>query len=361
MIKKMLHILTLAAVLLTVFPLDSFSQSTPTSTTLSAAMDDRATRFIVASATGFVASTGTLDYGVFVDREFMRITAVSSTTITVQRGQANTNQTSHRSGARVWVGRYSNSVIPGSAGGPFVQSALRGSCTASGYSFLPVIQVNANATDGQAMYNCNNGQWLKQTLLDDIAPTLTRYCMPPGLQALALLTTNGDANAPFVVGNNQTPVAGTVYYGTIEIPRTMLVTGLSILNGTVAGTDDLYMGLFRADGVLLANTLLTGTAASGIGRFQDIALTATFLATGPARYWISVTSEGTTTRFRNVNLTPGASTAGLGAFIGMLGSSFVNTAPALPNLTASVAAANPTTGSLPTTLIANTAPIACVY
>ena len=363
--RKLINILMLVAVLLATSTA-AFSQVNPTSTTLSAAIaDERVTRINVASATGFVASTGTLDYGIFVDREFMRITGVSGTVITVSRGQSNTSATPHASGARVFVGRYGSSATTGSAGGPFIQGPMRGSCTASGMPFLPLIQVNANALDGQAMYNCNRGFWVKQTLLNDVdSATPTRVCTPEGLAALALLTTFGDTNAPFVVGTNTTPTAGRLHYGTIFVPQTMLLTGASLLNGTVGGTDKINLALYRADGVgPLAKTLAGGTTASGIGRFQDIAFTSTYLATGPARYWILAQINGTTTRFRTINLTPGSTTAGLGEFLGVLGSFLPSvTFDVLPsNLTTGAAGASTPATALPTTLIDASVPISCLY
>lgn len=333
-------------------------------TTLTTTLSDTiGTRIVVGSTTSMSASTASAQTFILIDHELMRVTSVvSSTVLTVVRAAGGT-PTSHTSGAVVLYGPGGGTfnTSNGNTSGVFLNASSAvptGRCTAANNSRLPVA---AYRNGDWKLYNCNNSQWVSQTMPDDAAPTVTRYCTPAGLAALATLTTNGDANAPFVVGNNTTPTAGSVYYGTIEIPRTMRVTGISILNGTVAGTDDLYYGLFRADGVRVASTLLTGTAASGADRFQDIALTAVYLATGPARYWISYTAEGTTTRFRTVKLTPGATTAGLGAFTGLLGSSFVNTAPALPDLTASVAASNPTTGSLPTSLINATAPIGCAY
>lgn len=341
----------------------STTQQTIHSTLTTNLTDTNLRTVVVGSTTGMSASTNSAQTFVLIDHELMRVTAVVSTTVLTVVRAAGGTASPHNSGAVVIYGPGGGNfnTSNGNASGVFlsnVSAPPAGRCTASNSQYLPVIVYGG----GQwSAYNCNNSQWVRQTIADDLAPTLTRYCTPPYLAAVGVLTTNGDANAPFVVGNNTTPVAGSVFYGTIEIPKTMRLTGISILNGTVAGTDDLYFGLYRADGVRVAYTLLAGTVASGIGRFQDIAFTTPYLATGPARYWISYTSEGTTTRFRTVNLTPGSSTAGLGAFTGLLGSSFVNTAPAMPDLAASVAASNPTTGALPTSLIANVAPIGCVY
>lgn len=370
--KNMTRILTLVAVVLAV-SLSAFAQSQPTVTTISSAIPDgRATIMRVASATGFTASnqSAATDYYAMIDREMVRITAVSSTTISIQRGQFSTSAQPHKSGAHVIVGLgpQAQGAAIGQSGGPFVATVFSGSCTASSYPVLPLISVNPNALGGQVMYDCNNGQWATQTLLDDpggIAGVTgaepTRSCTPPALNVLALLTSFGNSNFPLDVGTNQTPVAGTVYYGTMVIQKTAVLTGLSVLNGLVAGTDNLILALYRADGVRVATTALAGATASGAGRFQDIALTTPYLATGPARYWVAVQSNGTTTRFRTVPLTPGSSTAGLGAFIGMLGSSFTGTFATLPALTASTAASNPGTTALPTSLIANTAPVMCAY
>ncbi len=369
--KKIINILTLAVVLLAA-SLPAFSQAStqPTFTTLSAAMaDERTTRMTVTSATGFTASTGSLDYFVFIDREFMKITAVSGTTITVSRGQAQTSATTHKSGAYAFVGTAASSAGPATgqtSGGPFIQTPMYGACTFSLYPILPLIQVNASARGGQAMYNCNNGTWVQQTLINDVDTGITRFCAPNFVGALALLTSFGDALAPFNVGANTTPVAGRWQYGSIWIPQTTLLTGGSVLNGAVAGTDLVLYALLRADGVTQRNTAIAGTTASGVRAFQDIAWTSTFLATGPARYWIAWQANGTTTRLATVPLTPGATTAGLGAFIGMLGSWFEGTALTVPVNFASLPSgtakgANTIVTSLPTSLITGSAPISCVY
>lgn len=358
--RKFFQLLMVVAVLLA-GSLNAFSQTTPTSTTLSAAIaDERTTRFTVASATGFVASSGTLDYGVFIDREFMRITAVSGTTITVNRARSSTSATSHRSGARVWVGQYGSSAAGGQTGGPFVQGPLYGSCTASRQPYLPVIQVNASALDGQAMYNCNNGQWARQTLLDDVLPMAARYCTA-NISGFSLLTTFVIANG-VTLGTNTTPVSATVYYATLNIPQTMLLTGISALNGTVAATDSLKYTLYRADGTPLATTAGAGTTATGIDQFQDIAFTATYLATGPARYWVSVVTNGTTTRLRTI---PSPTSAAANAFTGILASSATSTfnivgTQNLIGIGNQAVGGNATT-ALPTTQIGDVGPIACVY
>lgn len=366
LLRKRFFILTLVAVLLALNPGFApriFAQAAqPTFTTLAAALTANASSMKVTSATGFTASTGNLDYLAFIDHELVRLTTVNSTTIGIQRGVSRTGASAHLSGAYVVVGPAPQAAgtASGQTGGPFISTPMNGTCTASAYPILPLIQVNPNSLGGQAMYNCQNGFWVAQTLLntlDSVVPG--RVCTPPGLQSLSLLTSFGSAGNPFDVGNNLTPVSGTVYYGTIYMPETRVLTGLSGLNGSVAGTDSLLYGLWRSDGAkVLANTLVAGTTASGILRFQDIAFTSSVIATGPARYWVGVQTNGTTTRLRTINLTPGATTAGLGEFVGVKGSNFTGTFGTLPTL---LAGGSPATGALPTTLINASAPIMCAY
>ena len=324
------------AVLLAV-SVNAFSQGTAiTSTTLSAAIaDERTTRLTVASATGFTASSDTLDYGVFIDHEFMRITAVSGTTITVMRAQASTNAQRHRSGARAYVGLYGSSAASGTqVGGPFIQTPMQGSCTRTQYPRMPLIQVNANALGGQAFYNCLGGQWYKQTLLDDElaqtgGATQPKYCtIPIGSVAYGSL------------GTSTTFVNGTVYVASVFVPQTMLVTGVSTLvNGTV-GTNNFLAAIYDATGALLANSAVAGAVTAGANTFNDRALTAAFVLTGPARYFIGVQGNGTTDGIRTVAVS---------TFIDLTGNSRTGTFGTLPAIT------------VPTTLTADTAPISCLY
>ena len=348
------------------FQEDAEAQSIPPITTLSAALaaGSTSTAVTVASNTGITANT----FSCLIEHEQVAVTATSGTTsLTVRRAQLG-NAVAHPSGSFVMCGPTAGrwNVSDGSSTGLFMSSPPTGTCPGnSNNQYLPVIVTgNANPKSWQ-MSNCNNGRWVDQTLLDDVPPTILRYCAPPGLGSLAVFTTFGDANSPIVIGTNTTPVAGRLYYGTIEIPRTMRLTGMSILNGTVAGTDKINLALYRADGVgPLAKTLAGGTtAAGGIDRFQDIDFTATYVATGPARYWVLAQVNGTTTRIRTINLSPGATTAGLGAFIGMLGSFLPSvTFDVLPSALATGAAGASTPATaLPTSLINASTAISCVY
>lgn len=111
----------------------SGAQTYATSTTLAAAVTSAsATTIRVTSATGF--SAGLV---VYIDREAMTINAVSSTTITVFRGAFGTIAATHGNGATVVVGQPQQFVSVDPAAG---------SCTASNYPYLPLINyINGNA------------------------------------------------------------------------------------------------------------------------------------------------------------------------------------------------------------------------
>lgn len=70
-----------------------------TRTALTAAVSDASSRVLsVISATGFLVG-----YGLYVDREYMSITAITGTLISVRRGASGTRATPHLAGASVFV------------------------------------------------------------------------------------------------------------------------------------------------------------------------------------------------------------------------------------------------------------------
>ncbi len=295
--NKIFSILALAAVLLAV-QVTAFSQVQPTFTTLSSAIGgERSSRIAVTSATGFVASTGTLDFNLFIDHELMRVTAVSGTQITVQRGQANTNVTPHKSGATVFYG-YAGSQLAPSNGtpGPFVQTAYVGSCTRSNYPVLPVIQVSMrNPSISQGMYDCNGGQWIFGLLPDDTPKDgLIGGCsIPIGSVAYAS------------VGTNSTDITNKRMTTSFYLPRTGIFTGLQYLSGGTATTDNATIQIADASGNILATSSAAGTLVATASTFQSVAFalngagaaqTKTVLV-GPALYFTSVTGNGTAAGF----------------------------------------------------------------
>lgn len=339
--RKLFNILTLAAVLMA-FSVTAFATVQPTFTTLSAAIaDERTTRLTVASATGFTASTGTLDYGVFIDHEFMRITGVSGTTITVQRNQASTNATAHKSGAYVFVGQYGSQQAPGTTGSPFIQTVMAGSCTSASSPILPLIQVNAgNPRIAQGMYNCLGGKWLFQGLPDDqlVEPIVGPCNIPVGSVAYAS------------VGTNTTDISDKRMTTSIIVPRTGIFTGIQVLQGGTATTDNITHQISDASGKKIASSAAAGTLLATANTFKAIAFalgttgaaqTSTII-TGPALYFISVTGNGTaagayqtvpTATFKNI-FSQGTTSVTFGTF---------------PDFTP------------PTTFTADLAPVVCLY
>lgn len=95
------------------------------------------------------------------------------------------------------------------------------------------------------------------------------------------------------IGTDAVGVAGTVYFADIWLPSNKTITGIAPLNGTSVGTDKVIVGLYSAAGALLANSALAGVLGAGADDFQEIALTATYAAVGPGRYWIATQFEGT--------------------------------------------------------------------
>jgi hypothetical protein len=94
--------LILALALLSCLPAPLSAQATMTSTTLSAAITNTQQIFTVASATGI--STTAPGTRLYTDKEEMLVTAISGTSVTVQRGVDGTGTSAHASGSTVYVG-----------------------------------------------------------------------------------------------------------------------------------------------------------------------------------------------------------------------------------------------------------------
>lgn len=142
------------------------------------------------------------------------------------------------------------------------------------------------------------------------------------------------------LGTNTTPVAGTVYVSSFQLPVDMVdATGIACMNGGTAATDKLLYSIYDADGVLVANTAVAGTVATGTDSFQALAFTAV-ADLNAGSYFLGWQTNGTTTRFRTV------ATA---TYIGIASGSATGTFGTLPAITA------------PTTFTADKAPICYVY
>lgn len=128
---KTLKKLFISLALFLVGAVPSFAQTSLTSTTLSAAVTSSANTIRVASASGITVSAGTTATGLFIDNEYLVVTAVNGTTLTVSRGQSGTRANSHASGATVLAG-------PPRA---FYDVDPSGSCTAAQTAYTPYINI----------------------------------------------------------------------------------------------------------------------------------------------------------------------------------------------------------------------------
>jgi len=101
------------------------------------------------------------------------------------------------------------------------------------------------------------------------------------------------------LGNDTTPVAGSIYVAQLNLPA-FTVTNIACLNGSAAATNNLVYGLYNASGALVANTALAGVVASGTNAFQAvIPLTSPYVAAA-GLYYVAYQTNGTTTRFRTI-------------------------------------------------------------
>lgn len=322
--KKITQLLVLVASLLLVVS-TSWAQATLTETTLSAAITSTSSQtFAVANATGF--SAGRL---AFVDREAFRISSVSGTTITVSR----TGRTStHASGATVYVGPAEY----------FTTRDRAGSCTSTLELVLPVINI-----DTGIIYQCTSSLWTiiggpVNAGLTLSAPTLSAPVITSSTGRARYCTVPVGSVAYGSVGTDTTPSATTTYYSEVYVPRSVTFTGIAVLNGSVGATDKLIVALHpSATGAALVTSNLAGVTAATANVFQDVPFTAPYAAAGPARYFIALQVNGTTTRFRTIaTLT----------FVDVLTTSNASTVfGTVPSLT------------VPTTFTAGVGPVACLY
>lgn len=93
---------------------------------------------------------------------------------------------------------------------------------------------------------------------------------------------------------------GTGHCGSIFVPGNVTITGVEYLIGSVGGTDKVIASLHDSAGVLLANSALAGATVGTAANTQQVAFTSTYAAVGPATYYICLTFNGTTAKFRSV-------------------------------------------------------------
>jgi hypothetical protein len=237
----------------------SFAQTILSHTTLSAAItstNSQANTFRLTSTTGIVANSTML----YIDGEADFVNAVTSTTVSVTRGQPTSRVSTHLSGTLVWFGPPSEFYFQNPVGYP------SGSCTRSQSSVLPYIDVN-----NSIISDCLGGVWVNG-ITTPLTPTVI-YSPPSGGSVLT------------GVGTSTTTANTSMYCSEIDLPFNKLLTGLRALNGTAVGNGNRLVALYDAAGNLLANSATAGAATANASTYQSYAFTSQYFAVGPARYF----------------------------------------------------------------------------
>ncbi len=304
----------------------AYAQTTVTSTTLSAALAGAPAittgpggygplvgTLTVASATGITAPVNSSNAGaatimLFVDREEMRVTAVSGTTITVQRGSDGTQISPHASGTTVWI-------CPPLAIVPYPPS---GNCTSTNQLYLPILINDAKgngAHTGEA-WTCPAAgtaqfasEWYMQYDPYPVYSTDWYEFVPAVGNCGTTVSGNQTANWPKLtfeggtqVVENQTTNTGTntqTYLCTVPLPsRTGLYRGVA-----VSDVQFLYGVQTSALGTQAA-TLASGTFNSSI-----VFTLVPTVVPGASETALAITTGGTRADTGTLAITPAAASA----------------------------------------------------
>jgi hypothetical protein len=214
----------------------------------------------------------------------MDVESVSGTTLTVTRGAESTAGRPHASSALVFVIPAYLVTFSGTAyGAPPAVPA--GSCTRSTELYLPRIQFISGLTS-----DCLGGQWVTGDALGTQRQVFNGLRLPdPGATALTALETSGTAAG----------ASTEIYCSEVDVPYSMLLTGLAPLNGTTVGTNKHFAILYDSTGNVLANTAAAGTTTSGASTYQKMNFVTKYYAVGPARYFACDGLNGTTDTIRH--------------------------------------------------------------
>jgi hypothetical protein len=231
------------------------------------------------------AATSEAQTYLYVDRELMQVKGVSGTQITVIRGVGSTAAASHASAAAVFV-------VPSAAAAYWAGGAYgtppavpQGSCTRTSELFLPRIQFISGLIS-----DCIGGQWVNGDILQTTRLTYNGLRYPdPGATALTALETAGTAAA----------ASTEIYCTEIDLPFSMLMTGLGVLNGTTVGTNKHFAILYDSSGNVLANSATGGTTTAGASTYQKLNFVNKYFAVGPGRYFACDGLNGTTDTIRH--------------------------------------------------------------
>lgn len=280
--KKILCILALFV------GLPAYGQTILTNTTLSAAALSSDRILTLTSATGITApspTNGNLATFLVVDAEFVSVSAVSGTQISVVRGVNGTSAHPHASSAVVFV-------VPAYLAKRFTNIPPTGSCTRGNELALPVISVTAGLA---TLSDCLGGQWIN----GDSGQT-TR-----AINYRTLSPNTGAQASTSVFGTNSTTVQYTTYCTELDMPYSKLLTGLGVHIGTTGGTDKWIVGLYDSGGTLIANSATAGATVGTAYAYQSEAFTSLYYVVGPAQYFACVITNGTTATLDTVTTAKG--------------------------------------------------------
>jgi hypothetical protein len=175
------------------------------------------------------------------------------------------------------------------------------------------LKVVASAANEPAIEVQNSGGTRVWSITGAGAVTPAAGVGPVTAAPLGQMWANGLAPPTTTTGTDTTPVSGTIYVSAVFVPCNATLTGVGILNGSAAANSAI-VSLYSSAGVLLANSALAGTAQSGTAAIQKIAFTATEEVTGPDTYFVAVSFNGTSARFRSQILGVGPTTSQAGVF-----------------------------------------------
>jgi hypothetical protein len=212
--------------------------------------------------------------------EAMFVNSVNTTanTIGVTRGYQSLGKARpHLSGALVFV-------IPANSqiGYPNALNTVAptGSCTRSNVAYLPVISVGLGGAP-TLISDCLGGVWVNGNIpAQGMSPTIVNSPPVGGSVLTGIGTSTATTNT-------------SMYCTEFDLPATRLVTGLGWLNGTATANGHRNAILYDASGILLANTGRTTTTGTA-SQFQRIALTTSFVAVGPALYFVCSQAQSST-------------------------------------------------------------------
>ena len=94
-------------------------------------------------------------------------------------------------------------------------------------------------------------------------------------------------------GTDATPVATETYIAEVFIPANVTLTGVAVMNGSVA-SGNIAIALANSTGVVVASS--ASTAMSGTDAYQRIPFSATYAAVGPATYYVLQQIDNATAR-----------------------------------------------------------------